>query len=123
MDHQDWNQVVLRNPKVVKRSLPVETVKRIQRVGVKDVDMDENRLKMVSPQLKRAFEQARLNSIDPQTGRCYTHDRLARLISGDPKVIKQLEAGKLSEREAKQVALKAEKALGVKILGGSSSHP
>mgnify|MGYP000521853183 CR=1 FL=1 len=123
MDHQDWKPVVLRNPTAVKKNLPKETVKRVQHTGVKDVDMDENRIKMVSPQLKRAFEQARLNSRDPQTGRCYTHDRLAKLINGDPKVIKQLETGKLSEKEAKQVALKVERALKIKILGESSTHP
>ena len=123
MDHQDWNPVVLRNPTAIKRNLPRETVKRINHVGVKDVDMDENRVKLVSPQLKWAFEQARLNSRDPQTGRCYTHDQLAKLINRDPKVIKQLETGKLSEKDSKQVALKVERVLKVKILGESSIHP
>ncbi len=123
MDHQDWKPVVLRNPTAVKKNLPKETVKRVQHTGVKDVDMDENRIKMVSPQLKRAFEQARLNSRDPQTGRCYTHDRLAKLINGDPKTIRLMETGKLSEKEAKRVAIKVERALKIKILEASSSHP
>ena len=123
MSHQDWTPVVLRNPSIAKKNVPKETVKRVQHHSVKEVDMDENRVKMVSPQLKRAFEQARLNSRDPQTGRCYTHDRLAKLIHGDSRVIKQLETGKLSEKEAKQVALKAERALKIKILGESSTHP
>ena len=122
MDNQDWKPVILRNPKVAKAKQPTETVKRVQFKGVKEVDMDENRVTMVSSQLKRAFEQARLNSRDPQTNRCYTHDRLAKLINGDPKVIKQLESGKLSEKDAKQVALKVERALKIKILGESSSH-
>lgn len=123
MSHQDWTPVVLRNPSIAKKNVPKKVIKRVQHHGVKEVDMDENRVKMVSPQLKRAFEQARLNSRDPQTGRCYTHDRLAKLIHGDPKVIKELETGKLSEKEAKQVALKVERALKIKILGESSTHP
>ena len=123
MNHQDWKPVVLRNPSIAKKNVPKEVVKRVQHHSLKEVDVDENRVKMVSPQLKRAFEQTRLNSRDPQTERCYTHDRLAKLIHGDPKIIKQLESGKLSEREAKQVALKVERVLKVKILGESSTHP
>lgn len=120
---QDWNTVVLRNPKVAKAKQPTEAVKRVQFKGVKEVDMDGNRVKMVGSQLKRAFEQARLNSRDPQTGRCYTHDKLAKLINGDPKTIKQFESGKLSEKDAKQIALKVERALKIKILGESSTQP
>ena len=113
MDHQDWKPVILQ------KSPPV---KHVQYAHVKEVDIDECRVKMVSPQLKRAFEQARLNSRDPRTGRCYTHERLANLINGTPKSIKQLETGKLSEKEAKKVALKVERVLKIKILEASSSH-
>lgn len=124
MYHQDWTEINIGNPNnVPKGKRRTEAVKRVKPVGVKKVDMDENRIKMVSPHLRKAFEQARVNSVDPQTERCYTHDKLAKLINGDPKVIKQLESGKLSEKEAKQVILKVERVLRVKILGASSSHP
>ena len=126
MSHQDWKEINIGNPNnasKTKRNYQTEAVRRNQHHGVKEVDMDENRIKMVSPQLRKAFEQARVNSIDPQTERCYTHDKLAKMINGDPKVIKQLESGKLSEKEAKQVILKVEKVLRVKILGVSSIHP
>ena len=124
MSHQDWTEINIGNPNnIPKGKRRTEAVKRVKPVGVKEVDMDENRIKLVSPQLRKAFEQARVNSIDPQTERCYTHDKLAKLINGDPKIIKQLESGKLSEKEAKQVILKVERVLRVKILGASSSHP
>ena len=76
MEHQDWKPVIIRNSNMTRAKRPTETVKRIQPHGAKDVDMNDSRVKMISPQLKRAFEQARLNSRDPQTGRCYTHDHL-----------------------------------------------
>mgnify|MGYP006883189624 CR=1 FL=1 len=123
MNHQDWKPVMLRNPNIAKAKQPTEIIKRIQHHGTKDVDMEESRVKMVGSQLKRTFEQARLNSRDPQTGRCYTRDRLAKLIHGDPKTITLLETGKLSEKEAKQIALKVERVLKIKILEASSSHP
>ena len=123
MEHQDWKPVIIRNSNMTRAKRPTETVKRIQPHGTKNVDMNDSRVKMISPQLKRAFEQARLNSRDPQTGRCYTHDRRAKLINGDPKTIRLVEKGKLSEKEAKQVALKVERALKIKILEASSSHP
>lgn len=109
MDHQDWKPVVLRGPTAVKRNLPTETVKRVQFKGVKDVDMEDNRVVMVNPQLRKTFEQTRL------AGK-HTRESLAKLINGDPNTIKQLEMGKLSEKEAKQVAIKVERALRVKIL-------
>lgn len=122
MEHQDWKPVIIRNSNISRAKRPTETIKRVQHHGTKDVDMNDSRVKMVSPQLKRAFEQARLNSRDPQTGRCYTHDRLAKMINGDSKTIKLMESGKLSEKEAKQVTLKVERALKIKILEASSSH-
>jgi ribosome-binding protein aMBF1 (putative translation factor) len=109
MNHQDWDPVVIHNPTAVKRSLPTETVKRIQHTGVKDVDMEDNRIVMVNSQLRKTCEQARLSTKN-------TRESLAKLIHGDPNTIKLLETGKLSEKEAKQVALKIERALKVKIL-------
>lgn len=115
---QDWKEVVLHNPNANKdkKNVITETVKKSTCNKAKEVDIDGKHIVMVSSDLRKKFEQARKNCIDPQTQKCYTHDTLAKRLSENVKNIKLLESGKLSEKEAKQIALKFERILKVSIL-------
>lgn len=120
MSHQDWKEVILRNPKAAKPSsnLQKETVKRSSGTVQKEVDIAEGKeIKYVSPKLKKAVLDARTNLIDLSTDKCYTRDSFAKRINVPVKEIKLLETGKMTEKEAKQIALKIERVFKIKILG------
>ena len=120
MSHQDWKEVILRNPKAAKLGSNVqkETVKRFTGNKQKEVDIAEGKeIKYVSPKLRKAVEQARTSLIDLETDKCYTRDSIAKKINVTPKEIMLLETGKMTEKEAKQIALKMERTFKIKLLG------
>lgn len=120
MSHQDWKEIILRNPKAVKSgsNIQKETVKRFSDNTQKNIDISEGKLiKYVSPKLRKAVEQARINLIDVTTDKCYTRDSIAKKINVTPKEIMLLETGKITEKEAKQIALKMERTFKIKLLG------
>ena len=107
MDHQDWNTVILRKKQEKsKSSAPTPSV---QYVKQNDPDPENNPTKKVTPKLKAAFIQAR-------NAAHLNHAQLASKISVPVQDIKDLENGKMLLKAAKQIALKAEKILKVKIL-------
>ena len=115
MNHQDWKEIVLhkRNP---KNNEHTKTVKHYTPNKVKDIDITEgNTIKYVSNDLKKKIENVRL-SLRNQQDRSISRDEFARNLNVSSKIIQLLETGKLTEKEAKQIALKIEKIYKIKIL-------
>jgi ribosome-binding protein aMBF1 (putative translation factor) len=119
MDGQDWKEVVLRKQNAASHkriNVVTQTIKKNDNIPMKDVDIDGKQIIMVSQELRKKFETARKSCIDPQTTKFYTRDGLAKRLSVNAKHINELESGKLSEKEAKQIALKFERILKVSLL-------
>ena len=104
---QDWKPVILQKPKSTAQSYPKNNTTHF--VAVKDVDAENNPILKVSPKLCTAFVNARVSAK-------MSHEQLAHKLSVPIQYIKSLESGKLEGKHAKQIALKLERALRVKIL-------
>ena len=116
MSHQDWKEVVIYKPNS-KKTKQTETVKRTQHNNVKEVDIAEGKtIQFVSTDLKKKLENVRLSIHNPETEKSITRDEFAKKINVQSKSIQLLETGKLTEKEAKQIALKAERVFKIKIL-------
>ena len=109
---QDWNPVVIRG-----KSVPVSNPQQKQivpkpcnQVSKKLDDVDgPPKIEMVSQRFKQDFINAR-------TAKNKSQDQLAkeaRNLKGGVKVIKDLEAGKLTMKEAVQVAMACRNVIGI----------
>ena len=117
MSHQDWNTVVLRNPKLTGQNAPKETVKRPVHSFQKEADAETNPIKTVSNDLKRKIIATRLAYMEPGSSKAgITQERMAVLAKVKASDVKLLEQGKLDMKQAKQIALSIERSLKVKIL-------
>ena len=119
MSHQDFRIIDVGNRDVARQNaksrIQTELVKRHSKPGVRDVDPESNPLRLVTGALRTKIIQARtLYNGGSKIG--LTREELAKKISHPVQHIKQLEAGKMTLREAKQLAIHIERALKVKIL-------
>ena len=116
MNHQDWREVVLYKPNS-KNIKQTDTVKRTQYNKVKEVDIAEGKtIKYVNNNLKKKIETTRLNLRNQQTDKALSRDDFAKSLNIPSKNITLLETGKISEKDAKQIALKIERIYKIKIL-------
>ena len=116
MDNQ-YETLILRNPKAAKQNTPKEVVKRHTHMVVKDVDVETNPIKQVTGDLKKKVIAARLAYMEEgSTKPGVTQERLAQLAKVKAADIKLLEQGKMDLKQAKQIALCIERHLKVKIL-------
>ena len=116
MSHQDWKEVIIRNPNLKSNKQTVK-VKRTHHNDVREVDIAEGKtIQYISTDLKNKITTARLNLINPQTERSLSRDDFAKKINIPSKTIQLIETGKITEKEAKQIALKIERVYKVKIL-------
>jgi ribosome-binding protein aMBF1 (putative translation factor) len=103
-----YDVVNIGNPKLVKKSTVPVKRQSVQH-GTKDVDPETNPIQNITNSLKNAI-------ISVRTAKGFNQEQLAMHIQQHPKDIKMLEAGKISMKQAKQIALKIEKVFKVKIL-------
>ena len=116
MNHQDWKEVVLHKPNSKKKQ-QTEKVKRTHNINVREVDIAEGKtIQYISNALKNKMTSARNNTIHPQTERPISRDEFARKLNVPVKNIQLIETGKITEKEAKQIALKIERIYKIKIL-------
>ena len=109
MDNQ-YAVVNIGNPKMAKKHpLATEVVKRPQHTSARDVDAESNPVQRVENSLRSTLLQFRTNKKLGQ-------EQLAKAINQPVKDVKMLEAGKVSQKEAKQIALKIERVFKVKLL-------
>ena len=110
MNHQDWTPVVLTDRSAVKKALP-KTVERRKThpLHAIDVDPESNPVVKVSSTLKHGIIQARCAAR-------LTREQLAQRVHVHIRDITDIETGGMSQREAKQIALKIERALHAKLL-------
>jgi ribosome-binding protein aMBF1 (putative translation factor) len=123
MDHQDWTPVVLRNSKLVAARAPKESVERdknhTQRSGLRKLETDmhvsgteeapaTSKLPRLSGTMRQTMIQARvalkLSQVD-----------LAKRLNLQPKIINELECGKVIAENEKAVLQKIQKCLGVAL--------
>jgi hypothetical protein len=117
MEHQDWKPVVLCNFKIAKENAKKNSqpVKRVSTIKVKDVGIEEGEVKIekIHSNLKNAIIQVRLSQQDKQLKTQEGFSKRCQLKLSD---LKELEQGKIGQAQAKQIALKIEKHLKVKVL-------
>jgi ribosome-binding protein aMBF1 (putative translation factor) len=106
---QDWNTVILRkNSKEIAKNNQVTEVQKKQSGNNVPKDI-ETPVIMVSHELKQKI-------ITIRTTLKLKQDQLAKSINEPFKNIQLVECGKLSLKEAKQIAIKIERKYNVKIL-------
>lgn len=119
MHYQDFTVVNVGNKDIAKSNtrarMHTEIVKRSIKTGARDVDRESNPLQLVTGELRTKIIQARtLYNSGAKIG--LTREELAKKISQPTHDIKLLETGKLQLKDAKQIAIRIERALNVKIL-------
>jgi len=111
---QDWNTVILKNNSkdLKKRNAITEIQKRIQGdQAPKDSKLEEPQ-EMVTTNLKQKI-------INSRVALKLNQEKLSTAINVKPQEIKLLESGKITMKEAKQIAMKIEHKFRVKILDNS----
>lgn len=109
MHHQDWTPIVLRNKSnTVSNKNATTEVQKKQQHDSKPKDIDGAQ-QLVTNDLKQKIILAR-------TSLNLKQDQLAKAINVLPKNIQLCDSGKLSLKEAKQIAIKIEQKYKVHIL-------
>lgn len=107
--HQDWDQVYLINKEARQKEKPRETVKRTTQTAQSDVDPEKNPIAKVPNDLKQRFIAARCAAK-------LTRVQIAKQINEPEKSITMLETGQMLRKDAKQICIKVERKLKVKLL-------
>ena len=116
MNHQDWKEVVIHKPNS-KKNQQTEKVKRTQHNNIREVDIAEGKtIQYISSELKKKIFSVRINTISQQTDKPLSRDEFAKKLNIPSKTIQLIETGKITEKEAKQIALKIERIYKIKIL-------
>ena len=114
---QDWKVIDIGNKKLSKKNEKTECVKRPVHTFTKDVDVDTNPIKLITPDLKKRVISARIHYIDPSTKKQgLSQDQFAKLIQIKLADLKLLEQGQIELKKAKQIGIAIEKHLKIKIL-------
>ena len=106
---QDWTTVILKNNSIKKRNVITEVQKRDTKERGPNEDKLEEPQQMITTDLKQKIINARI-------ALKFNQDKFATSINVKPQEIKLLESGKITLKEAKQIAIKIERKHRVKIL-------
>jgi putative transcription factor len=123
MDHQDWTPIVIRNSKLVAARAPKESVERdkthAHRNSLRKLESDTTvsgseeapavaKLPRLSATMRQTMIQARVALKLSQAD-------LAKRLNIQPKIINELESGKVIAENEKSVLQKIQKNLGVHL--------
>ena len=115
---QDWKPVVLHNLNAKNTTVKETTVvKRNNNISQKNVDIETNRIDMISPSLKKKLISVRLNYRAPNSAKPGIGQQpFAQLLGINKKEIELYELSKITQKRAKQIALIVEHILKIKVL-------
>ena len=101
MFHQDFKEVILKNPNLQKKLETQHVLRKDMTHQVKDIDGPVQDCKQLKALFIQKRSQAKLSQAD-----------LAKKCNVDKSLINKLEQGNMSLSEAKQICLKAQKWIG-----------
>ena len=123
MDHQDWTPVVLRNAKQVAAKAARETVDRDKTHAARsslrklegDIKVSGSEEAPAAAKLPRLGAVMRQTMIQARVALKLSQADLAKRLNMQPKIINELESGKVIAENEKAILQKVQRVLGVSL--------